>query len=236
MGCTRAVAVVHAAVSTWLNGGIPPAKWAEWAGHSVEVLLKIYAKCLDGGAELLRQRVQAALGHGPTGPGNLAAYLPRTAADGGRERVTAGHPAWPTRHETPGERAFVLVDGCSPDRIRTGATALRGRRPRPLDDGAVLGCARAYLATWRVAHRISPRAQKDAPGAEAGVPGLEPRLTEPESVGLPITPYPIGARRRRIGTVPDADQDRKTGSATPAWRPGWPGHRCPRSAPRRCRR
>ncbi|MEY3578712.1 MAG: hypothetical protein RIS49_690, partial [Actinomycetota bacterium] len=24
----------------------------------------------------------------------------------------------------------------------------------------------------------------------AGVPGLEPRLTEPESAGLPITPYP----------------------------------------------
>src|SRR5450756_1184414 len=28
---------------------------------------------------------------------------------------------------------------CSPDGIRTRATALRGRRPRPLDDGAVLG-------------------------------------------------------------------------------------------------
>ena len=27
----------------------------------------------------------------------------------------------------------------------------------------------------------------------AGVPGLEPRLTEPESVGLPITPYPKAA-------------------------------------------
>ena len=26
-----------------------------------------------------------------------------------------------------------------------------------------------------------------------GVLGLEPRLTEPESVGLPITPYPMGA-------------------------------------------
>lgn len=26
--------------------------------------------------------------------------------------------------------------------------------------------------------------------AFAGVPGLEPRLTEPESVVLPITPYP----------------------------------------------
>jgi integrase len=53
----------HAAVSTWLNGGVPPADVAAWAGHSVEILLKIYAKCLDGGVELLRQRVQAALGH-----------------------------------------------------------------------------------------------------------------------------------------------------------------------------
>ena len=26
----------------------------------------------------------------------------------------------------------------------------------------------------------------------AGVPGLEPELTEPETVGLPITPYPMG--------------------------------------------
>lgn len=31
----------HAAVSTWLNGGVPPADVAAWAGHSVEVLLKI---------------------------------------------------------------------------------------------------------------------------------------------------------------------------------------------------
>src|SRR3954467_14836760 len=31
----------------------------------------------------------------------------------------------------------------------------------------------------------------------AGVPGLEPRLTEPETVGLPITPYPMGGTSRR---------------------------------------
>ncbi len=55
----------HAAVSTWLNGGVPPTTVAAWAGHSVEVLLKIYAKCLDREAALLRQRVQAALGHKP---------------------------------------------------------------------------------------------------------------------------------------------------------------------------
>jgi integrase len=53
----------HAAVSTWLNGGVPPTTVAEWAGHSVEVLLRIYAKCLDGGDALVRRRVQAALGY-----------------------------------------------------------------------------------------------------------------------------------------------------------------------------
>lgn len=38
----------HAAVSTWLNAGIDPTQVAEWAGHSVDVLLQVYAKCLDG--------------------------------------------------------------------------------------------------------------------------------------------------------------------------------------------
>jgi integrase len=53
----------HACVSTWLNGGVPATQVAEWAGHSVEVLLKIYAKCLDGQDEVARLRVQEALGH-----------------------------------------------------------------------------------------------------------------------------------------------------------------------------
>ncbi len=53
----------HACVSTWLNGGVPATQVAEWAGHSVEVLLKVYAKCLDGQDEVARRRVQEALGH-----------------------------------------------------------------------------------------------------------------------------------------------------------------------------
>lgn len=53
----------HAAVSTWLNGRVPPTTVAEWAGHSVEILLKIYAKCLDGSDAAIRRRVQVALGH-----------------------------------------------------------------------------------------------------------------------------------------------------------------------------
>jgi integrase len=38
----------HACVSTWLNGGVYPTQVAEWAGHSVDVLLRIYAKCVVG--------------------------------------------------------------------------------------------------------------------------------------------------------------------------------------------
>ena len=56
----------HAAVSTWLNGGVASTDVAAWAGHSMEILHKIYAKCLDGGGEVLRQRVQTALGHHPS--------------------------------------------------------------------------------------------------------------------------------------------------------------------------
>ena len=53
----------HACVSTWLNGGVPAPQVAEWAGHSVDVLLKVYAKCLDGQDAIARLRVQQALGH-----------------------------------------------------------------------------------------------------------------------------------------------------------------------------
>ena len=41
-------ALRHAAVSTWLNAGVAPPQVAEWAGHSVAVLLRIYAKCIAG--------------------------------------------------------------------------------------------------------------------------------------------------------------------------------------------
>ncbi len=52
----------HAALSTWLNAGVPPTLVAEWAGNSVEVLLRVYAKCIDGQDEAARRRIEAALG------------------------------------------------------------------------------------------------------------------------------------------------------------------------------
>ena len=38
----------HAAVSLWLNSGVPATEVARRAGHGVAVLLKIYAHCIDG--------------------------------------------------------------------------------------------------------------------------------------------------------------------------------------------
>jgi integrase len=52
----------HACLSTWLNGGVAPTQVAEWAGHSVEVLLRVYAKCLEGQDEVAKRRITTALG------------------------------------------------------------------------------------------------------------------------------------------------------------------------------
>jgi len=52
----------HAAVSTWLNADVPAPQVAEWAGHSVHVLLKVYAKCIDGQDTAARRRIESALG------------------------------------------------------------------------------------------------------------------------------------------------------------------------------
>ena len=70
----------------------------------------------------------------------------------------------------------------SPEGIRTLVAGLRSQSPRPLDDGAlVLTFSKTFFA---------------------GVPGLEPRLTEPESAGLPITPYPkVGSAKNTAPTT-----------------------------------
>lgn len=54
----------HAAVSTWLNGGVPATQVAQRAGHSVNVLLRVYAKCIAGQDDALRRRVEQALRDG----------------------------------------------------------------------------------------------------------------------------------------------------------------------------
>jgi integrase len=51
----------HAALSTWLNAGVQAPQVAEWAGHSVDVLMRVYAKCIYGQEEAARRRIEAAL-------------------------------------------------------------------------------------------------------------------------------------------------------------------------------
>ena len=53
--------VRHAAVSLWLNSGVPATEVARRAGHGVAVLLKIYAHCIDGQADAANQRITDAL-------------------------------------------------------------------------------------------------------------------------------------------------------------------------------
>ena len=51
----------HSCVSTWLNGGVPATQVAGWAGHRVEVLLRIYASCIEGQDEVAKRRIEEAL-------------------------------------------------------------------------------------------------------------------------------------------------------------------------------
>jgi integrase len=57
----------HAAVSLWLNGGVAPTEIAKRAGHSVEVLLRVYAKCVSGQEEIANRRIDEILGQEDSG-------------------------------------------------------------------------------------------------------------------------------------------------------------------------
>ncbi|WP_275410458.1 tyrosine-type recombinase/integrase [Microbispora corallina] len=51
----------HAAVSLWLNAGVHAPEAAERAGHGIDVMLRVYAKCIDGQREIANQRIEGAL-------------------------------------------------------------------------------------------------------------------------------------------------------------------------------
>jgi len=51
----------HGAASLWLNAGVPVTEVARRLGHSVAVLLKVYANCVDGEEEIINARISSAL-------------------------------------------------------------------------------------------------------------------------------------------------------------------------------
>jgi len=58
----RAYDLRHAAASLWLNAGVPATEVARRLGHSVAVLLKVYANCIDGAEDSVNGRIEEALG------------------------------------------------------------------------------------------------------------------------------------------------------------------------------
>ncbi|GAA4983389.1 site-specific integrase [Yinghuangia aomiensis] len=51
----------HACVSLWLNSGVDPMEVARRAGHSVNVLLRVYAKCMLGVVDQANRRIADAM-------------------------------------------------------------------------------------------------------------------------------------------------------------------------------
>lgn len=51
----------HACVTSWLNATGDPAQVAAWAGHSPNVLLRVYVRCVAGRDEVAKRRVAEAL-------------------------------------------------------------------------------------------------------------------------------------------------------------------------------
>ncbi|GLY14464.1 integrase [Kineosporia sp. NBRC 101677] len=51
----------HGGVTLWLNSGVPAPEVARRAGHSVDVLLKIYAGCMDDGTSEANGKIDKAL-------------------------------------------------------------------------------------------------------------------------------------------------------------------------------
>ena len=66
----------HAALSLWLASGAPPAEVAARAGHSVRVLLTIYAHGIPGCDQIASQHIEQALRHWPPAGPQKAARTP----------------------------------------------------------------------------------------------------------------------------------------------------------------
>lgn len=85
-------------MSLWLNAGVHAPEVAERAGHSVDVLLKIYAKCIDGQREVANQRIRKRWG---------IMIHPMPAAESIRNDPVTERP---TPYFQAGQRAFPGVE------------------------------------------------------------------------------------------------------------------------------
>ena len=116
----------HAALSLWLASGAPPAEIAARAGHSVRVLLTIYAHCIPGCDQIASQHIDQALRPSrwpPAGP-------QEPAQTPGIPSVMRPCHSW-TQRDTAGPEtsAQIRLDVCDLRKCRPERSA-HGSRPR----------------------------------------------------------------------------------------------------------
>jgi hypothetical protein len=112
----------HAGVTLRLNEGVDEATVAAWAGHSVEVLRRIYHHSIGGQDDVLTARMDA----------HRRRSLWGRIEDGIRHRATpagiARQPLAPSRFTSSQVRGqLALLLACAPSRIRTCAHGSGGR-------------------------------------------------------------------------------------------------------------
>jgi Phage integrase family len=140
----------HAAVSLWLNSGVPATEVARRAGHGVAVLLKIYAHCIDGQADAANLRITDALStpepdQDPGGEGDADS---RSEAEMAGQRQEAGRDG--RRNRSCPRRPCPSVVSAPPD---------------PGADGRIADGDSPQLS-------LEPRTRRSAGGDSGGASGL----------------------------------------------------------------
>jgi hypothetical protein len=116
----------HAALSLWLASGAPPAEIAARAGHSVRVVLTIYAHCIPGCDQIASQHIEQALNSShwpPSGP-QESAQMP------GILSVMRPCHSWTQRDTAgPDPSAQIRLDVCELRKCSSGRLAPRITAP-----------------------------------------------------------------------------------------------------------
>lgn len=84
----------HSGITWRLNSGVPATEIAAWAGHSVEMLMRVYARCVAGLEDVWIARMDATLRpvEGQSGG------TPEDRAEGGNPGATITEPGLRSGH------------------------------------------------------------------------------------------------------------------------------------------
>jgi hypothetical protein len=88
----------HSGITWRLNSGVPPTEIAAWAGHSVEMLLRVYARCVAGLEDLWIARMEATLRPSGAQAGGEPAADHEDHEEGREHDVHHAHAVTPARH------------------------------------------------------------------------------------------------------------------------------------------